>query len=203
MDHVDPSEATLITPTELHEARVRIGRTCLRTPVLEVPHPAGPGSVWVMAESLQRTGSFKLRGAANAVAGLDEAASGRGVVTYSAGNHGQALAYAARLAGIAATVVMPLTAPQFKIDGTRALGATVVLRPPDEIVPHAHALADARGLTLVPPFEILGSSPARAPWGSSCSTRSTRSMRWWRRSAAAAWSPGWPPLSRAADQVCG
>jgi threonine dehydratase len=125
----------------------------MRTPVLQVPHPAGTASVWVKAESLQRTGSFKLRGAANAVAALSQADRALGVVTYSAGNHGRALAYAAQLADIAATVVMPQTAPLFKINATKALGATVVLRPPDGIVPHAHHLAEARGLALVPPFD--------------------------------------------------
>ena len=152
-DNTGPAEAVLITPSDLHVAQVRIGTTCLRTPVLELPHPAEGGSVWVKAESLQRTGSFKLRGAANAVSALGEVGGAQGVVTYSAGNHGRALAYAARRADIAATVVMPHTAPQYKIDATRALGATVVLRAPDEIVPHAHHLADVHGLTVVPPFD--------------------------------------------------
>jgi len=153
MDSVGTAEANLITPSDLHVAQLRIGTTCLRTPVLHLPHPAGAGSVWVKAESLQRTGSFKLRGVANAVAALGEVGGARGVVTYSAGNHGRALAYAARRADIAATVVMPRTASPYKIDATRALGATVVLRAPDEIVPHAHHLADVRGLTVVPPFD--------------------------------------------------
>jgi threonine dehydratase len=153
MDNADTAEATLITLRDLHEARARIDTTCLQTPVLPVPHPAGGEPVWIKAESLQRTGSFKLRGAANALAALGETARASGVVTYSAGNHGRALAYAARMAGIAATVVMPETAAEVKIDRTRALGATVVLRPPDEIVAHAHQLSDARSLTLVPPFD--------------------------------------------------
>jgi threonine dehydratase len=145
----------LITPSDLDQAEARVGTTCLRTPVLPVPHPAGGEPVWVKAESLQRTGSFKLRGAANALAALGEIERARGVVAFSAGNHGRALAHAARIADVGATVVMPETAPAFKIDGTRALGATVVLRPPDEIVAHAHHLAAAGGLTLVPPFDDL------------------------------------------------
>jgi threonine dehydratase len=153
MDSAGTTEQNLVTPGDLDDAQARIATACRRTPVLQVPQPAGVGSVWVKAESLQRTGSFKLRGAANAVSALGDAESARGVVTYSAGNHGRALAYAAGRAGIAATVVMPETAPQFKIDGTRALGAKVVVRPPDEIVNRAHHLADAHGMTLVPPFD--------------------------------------------------
>jgi threonine dehydratase len=143
----------LITPVDLDQAEAHVGTTCLRTPVLPVPHPAGGAPVWVKAESLQRTGSFKLRGAANALATLSQTEHARGVVTFSAGNHGRALAHAARNADVDSTVVMPETAPAFKIDGTRALGASVVLRPPDEIVAHAHHLAATRGLTLVPPFD--------------------------------------------------
>jgi threonine dehydratase len=153
MDNVGTAPAKLITPHDLRAAQARIATTCLRTPVLQVPHPAGGGSVWVKAESLQRTGSFKLRGAANALAALSETERASGVVTYSAGNHGRALAYAAQMTDTAATVVMPETAPAVKIDSTRALGATVVLRPPDGMVEHAHQLSDTRGLTLVPPFD--------------------------------------------------
>jgi threonine dehydratase len=113
----------------------------------------GGDPIWVKAESLQRTGSFKLRGAANAIAALEDGRKGNGVVTYSAGNHGKALAYAARAAGIAATVVMPETASPVKIQHTRSQGASVVLRPPDDIVRHARDIAADGGPTLVPPFD--------------------------------------------------
>ena len=146
-------ETKLVTLDDVREAQGRISLSCLRTPVLQVPHPASGEPTWVKAESLQHTGSFKFRGATNAVTALKGTGGARGVVTYSAGNHGRALAYAARRAGVDATVVMPHTAAQFKMDVTRALGATVVLRDPDEIVPHAHHLAEAQGLTLVPPFD--------------------------------------------------
>src|SRR3954470_8986208 len=153
MGKIGPSEANLISPSDLLEARDRIGDTCLPTPVLPVTHPAGGEAIWVKAECFQRTGSFKLRGAANALAVLEETESLTGVVTYSAGNHGRALAYAAEIAGVAATVVMPETAPTAKIEGTKSLGATVVVRPPDEVVAHADHLAESRGLALVPPFD--------------------------------------------------
>jgi threonine dehydratase len=148
-----PAPTNLVPPSDFDSARERITATCRRTPVLEVTLPADAGSVWVKAESLQHTGSFKLRGAANTLAMLGAAERAGGVVTYSAGNHGRALAYAARLAGIRATVVMPQTAAQFKIDATRALGASVALVPADELVAHAHQLARTERLTLVPPFD--------------------------------------------------
>lgn len=153
MDKLVRSAEKLITPMDLHEAQVRIRTTCLRTPVLQLAQPVSGSPVWVKAESLQRTGSFKLRGAVNALAVLTETESVSGVVTYSSGNHGRALAYAAQLAAIPVTVVMPETAPMGKVEGTRALGATVVLRPADEIVQHAHQLSDDCGLALVPPYD--------------------------------------------------
>ena len=144
--------ANLTSLEDLRRAQSRIGTACLRTPVLRVPpHAAGGRPLWIKAESLQHTGSFKLRGATNAVAALGVDGSSAGVVGYSAGNHGRGLARAARLAGIAATVVMPDNAPSTKIRGTREEGATVLLRPPTETMAHAKHLAATQGLTLVPP----------------------------------------------------
>ncbi|WP_461164150.1 threonine ammonia-lyase [Arthrobacter sp. R4-81] len=143
---------SLTSLEDLHQAQSNISTTCLRTPVLHVPpHSAGGRSLWIKAESLQYTGSFKLRGATNAVAALNERAKSAGVIGYSAGNHGRGLARAARLAGIAATVVMPETAPSTKINGTRDEGATVILRPPTETMTHAKHLAATQGLTVIPP----------------------------------------------------
>ena len=142
----------LVTLEDIHEAQSRVDATCVRTPVLRVPHPAGDGSLWIKAESLQRTGSFKVRGATNALLALGDRARS-GVVTYSAGNHGRGLAHAGRFAGVAVTVVMPESAPNAKVAGTRAEGATVILRPPDEIVSHAHELSAEHGMALVPPFD--------------------------------------------------
>lgn len=147
------SQTTSLTSLDdLRQARSRIGTRCRRTPVLLLePHAAGGAALWIKAESLQHTGSFKLRGATNAVAALEPEERAVGVVGYSAGNHGRGLARAARLAGIPATVVMPDAAPEAKIRGTRAEGATVILRPPTEISAHARGLAEAEGLVLVPP----------------------------------------------------
>src|SRR5690606_30275615 len=84
------------------------------------------GRILIKAEMLQRTGSFKFRGAFNRLSQLDAAARAKGVVAYSSGNHGQGVAAAARLLGIHATIVMPGDAPAIKIANTRALGAEVV-----------------------------------------------------------------------------
>lgn len=148
----DARPETLVSVNDLYQARERISATCLRTPVLSVPHPLTGHPLWVKAEALQRTGSFKLRGVANAIAALDPNASTKGVITYSAGNHGRALAFAARQAGIPATVVMPETASMLKVGQTRSEGATVLLLPPDEIVTHAEHHSAEHGLTFIPPF---------------------------------------------------
>ena len=83
--------------------------------------------VWLKAENLQRTGSFKIRGAFNRISQLTDAERAAGVVTASAGNHGQAVAWAAREAGVRATVFMPEDAPTAKIEATKSYGAEVVL----------------------------------------------------------------------------
>ncbi len=111
--------------------------------------------VFFKCENLQRTGAFKFRGAYNAVSRLSPAQSRRGVVAFSSGNHAQALALAARLHGIAATLVVPRDAPQAKIDATRGHGAEVVLfdRYLDDRDALVKRLVDERGLTLLPPFD--------------------------------------------------
>ena len=90
---------TLVTLEDIHAARARIRTACLRTPVLDVPHPAGDAPLWLKAESLQRTGSFKLRGAVNAVAAFGHEAKTSGG-HYSAGNHGLPIADGLRAAAV-------------------------------------------------------------------------------------------------------
>ena len=106
-------------------------------------------------ENLQKTGSFKVRGALNKVQLLDAAARARGVITASAGNHAQGVAYAARMAGVAATVVMPETAPFSKVEATGSYGARVVLAGRDysAAYEHARALADEQKATFVHAFD--------------------------------------------------
>jgi threonine dehydratase len=102
---------------------------------------------------LQPVGSFKLRGATNAVANLPDDRRARGVVTHSSGNHGQALAWAARTFGVPCVVVIPEGAPQIKVDAVRSFGADVILVPPAKREPTALAIADERGMTLIPPYD--------------------------------------------------
>ncbi len=125
----------------------------VRTPLLRVEHAAG--RVWLKCESLQPTGAFKIRGAYNFIARLDPAERARGVITYSSGNHGQAVAYAARAFGIRATVVMPVDAPRSKVEATRRLGAEIELHGTlsTERGARAREIAHETGSPIVPPFD--------------------------------------------------
>lgn len=125
----------------------------VRTPLLPIEHAAG--RVWLKCENLQPTGAFKIRGAYNFIARLDSAERARGVITYSSGNHGQAVAYAARAFGIRATVVMPVDAPRSKVEATRRLGAEIELcgTLSTERGARAREIADETGSPIVPPFD--------------------------------------------------
>ncbi|WP_448573772.1 pyridoxal-phosphate dependent enzyme, partial [Trichothermofontia sp.] len=111
--------------------------------------------VFFKCENFQRTGSFKFRGAFNALAQLPAAAKQRGVLTYSSGNHAQAIALAGQLLGIATTVVMPQDAPAVKRTATASYGATIIPYDRDETTREALAatIAEAEGLTIVPPYD--------------------------------------------------
>jgi threonine dehydratase len=150
--------ATRTGPTvaDIEAARERIAGLARRTSVYssETLRRLSGRPVFLKAENLQRTGSFKIRGAVNKVATLTDDQRAAGVVTASAGNHGQALALAAREAGVAATVFMPQDAPMAKVDATRNYGAEVVLV--GEGYDEAYAAADdfaERGATMVHAFE--------------------------------------------------
>ena len=127
------------------------------TPLLESPrlNEATGARVLVKAEPLQRTGSFKFRGAYTAITRMPEGKRAAGVLAYSSGNHAQGVAYAARLLGTRAVIVMPADAPRVKIDNTRSHDAEVVLYDPDredrETV--GARIADERGLHLVRPYD--------------------------------------------------
>jgi len=112
-----------VTFEDVLEAGRRIRPRARRTPLLPL---SMEGEIYVKPENLQVTGSFKFRGAFNAISALDAGQRARGVVTHSSGNHAQAVAAAARLQGVKATVVIPESAPAFKVDRTRAWGAEVV-----------------------------------------------------------------------------
>lgn len=139
-------------------ARLLEGRV-VRTPLLPLQQPgvgsgSGP-SVWLKAENLQRTGSFKVRGAFHCLARLSPEQRRNGVVAASAGNHAQGVALAAAQAGVPALIVMPSTAPMIKVEATRAYGAEVVLA--GDSFDHAYAeacrLQQERGAYLVHAFD--------------------------------------------------
>src|SRR5918999_5345777 len=112
-------------------------------------------NLWLKREDMQPVFSFKLRGAYNKMAHLSPAALKRGVIAASAGNHAQGVALAAQKLGCSATIVMPLTTPQIKIDAVRARGAKVILHGDsyDEAYDHARGLERKRGLTFVHPYD--------------------------------------------------
>ncbi len=152
----DEQRADAVTVDAIHAARVRIADVARVTPVLPAPvlteHLGAP--VVLKAENLQRTGSFKVRGATNRVTLLGDACSS-GVVTGSAGNHAQALADAARARGVRCEVVMPTEAPIAKVEGALALGAEVVPggATVDDCVTIALERARETGMAFVHPFD--------------------------------------------------
>ncbi len=138
----------------IEAAAARLAGHARRTPMLSssfLDEVAGR-RVLVKAECLQHTGSFKFRGAWNAVSALEPA----GVIAFSSGNHAQGVALAARIKGIKAVIIMPADAPVIKIDNTRALGAEVVLydRAAEDRDALGVRLATERGLTLIKPFDM-------------------------------------------------
>ena len=137
----------LITLDDIRAAAERLSGVALRTPLL----PFRDGS-FLKPESLQPTGSFKIRGAYNALARLGPADRERGVVTHSSGNHAQAIARASRLLGIRALVVMPNNAPAVKVAGVRSDGTAIEFVGPhnQERVARAHEIADRDGMILIP-----------------------------------------------------
>ena len=132
-----------IAPDAIRNARSRIAGTAIRSPLLKLDVPGAPWEVWVKLECLQPIGSFKVRGASNALALADAALIARGVYTGSAGNMAQGLALAARRRGVPCRVVVPETAPRNKLEAIARLGATAVPLPFDEwwgvLRDHGHA----------------------------------------------------------------
>jgi len=120
-----------VTLEEIRAARERIRRIIVHTPLVRLLHDSSAPEIWLKLETLQPINAFKIRGAANAVALLSPAERKKGVWTISAGNAGQGVAYAARDAGIASTVVAIETAPETKLERMRNLGARIVKAPFD------------------------------------------------------------------------
>lgn len=149
-----------LTLADITDAADRLDGVAVRTPVLESPllNARVGGRLLVKAEPLQRTGSFKFRGAYNRISLIPQADRERGVVAYSSGNHAQGVAEAARLFGIPATIIMPADAPAIKRANTEAYGATVIgydrYREVRETI--GEQLATKTGATLVRPYDDYG-----------------------------------------------
>ncbi len=141
----------------IRAAAERIEGNLRRTPLLWAPglDEIAGRRVFVKAENLQVTGSFKARGGWSAVSALPEEVRARGVIAFSSGNHAQGVAYAAKMHGVPAVILMPKDAPKAKIANTRTLGAEVVLfdRETDDRDAMGAELAEARGLSLIKPFD--------------------------------------------------
>lgn len=153
------SSSTIDSPTyeDVLLAARRLTGIAYRTPVLtsRTADETTGAQVFFKCENLQRGGAFKLRGAYNAVALLPEVQRARGVVSYSSGNHAQALALAARTLNTRASIVMPKDAPAAKMNATRAYGGEIILydRYREDRESIATELAARRGLALIPPFD--------------------------------------------------
>ena len=141
----------MVTPRDIHEAAEGLRGIACRTPLVY----AEPLGAYLKLESEQPIGAFKIRGAYNAIRKLPAPARQRGVITYSSGNHGQAVAFAARHFGVRAVIVMPETAPAVKVDGVKRWGGDVVFAGTTSEDRHrkAEELAAREGLAVVPPFD--------------------------------------------------
>ncbi len=141
----------------IRAASVRAEGHVRRTPLLSSPflNELAGRPIYIKAECLQHTGSFKFRGGWSALSALEPEIRARGVIAFSSGNHAQAVAHAAALHGTSSVIVMPADAPTVKINNTRALGAEVVLydRGTEDREAIGSALAKERGLTLIRPYD--------------------------------------------------
>jgi threonine dehydratase len=148
----------MITLNDIRAAHALLNGIATRTPLFEWTgdgiNPADDRKLFLKLENLQPIGAFKLRGAYNKVASLSGDDRRRGVISYSSGNHGQGVAYAARALGVKAVIVMPRNAPKNKLDATAALGAEIVIVGPgsEERRLRAEALATEHGYVIVPPY---------------------------------------------------
>ena len=143
---------------DIKQSAKRLEPVAVKTPLLESPYlnDIAGRRVLVKAEVLQRTGSFKFRGAWSAISALDPDVRSRGVIAYSSGNHAQGIAHAAALHGVPSTVVMPADSPALKLANTQSLGATVITY--DRVGGESReavgqALALEHGLTLIRPYD--------------------------------------------------
>ena len=148
--------AEMLTLEAFEEASEKVKEVTLETKLVESPYlSAATGNrMWLKPENMQRTGAYKLRGAYYKISKLSQEELDRGVITASAGNHAQGVAYAATHAGARSIVVMPTTTPLIKVERTKGYGAEVILYGDvfDDAKQRAVELAEEQGLTYIPPF---------------------------------------------------
>ena len=147
----------MLTLDKIYHAAFVLKDVIRKTGVIHAPKLNPESNIYLKTENLQVTGSFKVRGAYYKISTLTEEEKAKGLITASAGNHAQGVAYAAKLSGVKATVVMPTTTPLIKVNRTKGYGAEVVLAGDvfDEACAYAYKLADEHGYTFVHPFDDL------------------------------------------------
>ena len=150
----------MLTLDAFEEAAAKVKEVTQETKLIESSYfsEISHNRVFFKPENMQRTGAYKVRGAYYKISTLTDEERDRGLITASAGNHAQGVAYAARHYGVQATIVMPTTTPLIKVERTKALGADVVLAGNvyDEAYEHALKLAEENGYTFIHPFNDLG-----------------------------------------------
>jgi len=144
----------MVSLQDIRAAQTLLRGIAVRTPLFEWTAASDQRKLYLKLENLQPIGAFKLRGAYNKLASLTDEERQRGVISYSSGNHGQGVAYAARALGTKAIIVMPRNAPKNKIEATAALGAEIIAVGPDseERRLRAEQLAAEHGYAIVPPY---------------------------------------------------
>ncbi len=157
---LDVSSPVELSVSEIEKARTRLQGYASLTPLLHFPvlDERVNGRVFIKAENLQRTGSFKFRGAFNRLSLIPKERRAAGVVACSSGNHAQGVAAAAKILGFPAVIVMPRDAPKLKVERTKALGAEVVLydRESEDREAIAHSICAERGATFIHPYNDSG-----------------------------------------------
>src|SRR6202165_1032415 len=150
----------MVTLNDISEAQARLRGVTVRTELIQAPlgevgDRFDGRKLYLKPENLQPIGAFKLRGAYNKIASLSPEERSRGVITYSSGNHGQGVAYAARALGTKAVIVMPSNAPAIKREATASLGAEIVMVGPSGVERQlkAEELAAEHGYIIVPPYD--------------------------------------------------
>jgi len=147
----------MVSIEDIRAAAERLKGVAVETPLLEFPclNERVGGRVLLKAETLQVTGSFKIRGAYNRIAQMTAVERARGLIAWSSGNHAQGVARAAQLVGTPATILMPKDAPRSKVEGTRGFGAEIVFfdRYTESREAIGHRIAEERGLVIVPSYD--------------------------------------------------